>query len=120
MGTGGAADAYDGDDLTDDDLTDDLGDEGEEGEDDDVQSYLLFSSENWRWPSWLPRLHLEIIQRRGYDHAPPSAGQLTTEEELANLREVFPQVTEGELRRVLLSSASLESAIEQLLDGLEM
>ena len=122
-------------------------DEGEEGEgeEEDVQSYLLFSSENWRWPSWLPRLHLEVVQRRSYDSgggvdgsgggggggagvgagggaglgAAPSAGSLTTEEELANLREVFPNVTEGRLRRVLLGSASLEAAIETLLDGLD-
>ena len=107
----------------------DYGEEGEEEgeEEEEVQSYLLFSSENWRWPSWLPRLHLEVIQRRGWDEGAGantngrggggggSAGQLTTQEELAQLREVFPQVTEGELRRVLLASPSLEAAIEQLL-----
>ena len=38
-------------------------DEGEEGEGEEEQTLLLFSSENWRWPSWLPRLHLEIIRR---------------------------------------------------------
>ena len=86
-----------------------------------MHSYLLFSSENWRWPSWLPRLHLEVIQRRtwtegiGERNDDASAGVLTTQEELAHLREVFPQVTEGELRRVLLASPSLEGAIEQLL-----
>ena len=37
----------------------------------------------------------------------------------ATVREVFPQVTEGELRRALLSSSSLEAAIESLLDGLD-
>lgn len=43
-------------------------DEGEEGEE---QSYLLFSSENWRWPSWMPGLHLEVIRRRGVVDEPP-------------------------------------------------
>ena len=61
------------------------------------------------------------IQRRtwtegiGERNDDASAGVLTTQEELAHLREVFPQVTEGELRRVLLASPSLEGAIEQLL-----
>ena len=151
-----ASDAEDDDDTrpfnTDDDYEEEYLDEGElseeldeeEGEeDDDVHSYLLFSSEDWRWPSWLPRLHLELIQRRptpnvganengggngsndggndggGGGEAAQSAGVLTTQEELAHLREVFPQVTEGELRRVLLASSSLEAAIETLLEGFE-
>ena len=44
---------------------------------------------------------------------------MSTEDELAHLREVFPQVMEGQLRRVLLNSSNLESAIESLLDGFE-
>jgi hypothetical protein len=106
----------DEDELTDDsDVTDDGYDEDEE-----VQSYLLFSSDNWRWLSWLPRLHLEIVQRRAPEpDAAAAATTMTTAEELSHLREVFPQVTSSELRRVLLASPSLEAAIEQLLDGLE-
>ena len=106
------------------DVFDSDGDDADDADDDeDVQSYLLFSSENWRWPSWLPRLHLEVISRRTWEGngggGAPSAATLTTQEELAHLREVFPQVTEGELRRVLLATSSLEGAIEQLLNGLE-
>ena len=122
------------DDYEDDEFDDEYdGEEGEEG-DEEEHSYLLFSSENWRWPSWLPRLHLEVIQRRnawepsgggvggvggggggggGGAAAAPTAAATTTEE-LAQLREVFPQATETELRRVLLASANVEDAIETL------
>lgn len=89
------------------------GDEGEgEGEGEEEQTLLLFSSENWRWPSWLPRLHLEIIRR-------PVRGETTAnvEAELAQLRDVFPQMTELALRRALLQSSSLEAAIESLLEA---
>ena len=89
-------------------------DDGEEGEDGDEQTLLLFSSENWRWPSWLPRLHLEIIRRPVRVETPASV-----EAEMARLREVFPQVPELALRRALLRSSSLEVAIETLLEGLE-
>ena len=118
---------------------------GEEGAE-EGQSYLIFSSENWRWPSWLPRLHLEVVSRgsnwelgsatRGGGGRGPGGGvggggggggrgggvdgagvPATTTEELAQLRELFPQATETELRRVLLASASVEDAIETLLDG---
>ena len=94
--------------------------EGEEGEgeeeDDEVQSFLLFSSENWRWPTWLPRLHLELIRRRTRT---PAQTADDTAAELAQLRELFPNTSDGSLRRTLLSSPSLEAAIEQLLDGFE-
>merc|ERR1719171_426965 len=88
-GGGGAivSDAEDDDDTrpfnTDEDYEEEYLDEGElseeldEEEDDDVHSYLLFSSEDWRWPSWLPRLHLELIQRRtwteGNERGAPAA-----------------------------------------------
>ena len=87
------------------------GDEGE-GEGEEEQTLLLFSSENWRWPSWLPRLHLEIIRR-------PVRAEATAnvEAELAQLRDVFPQMTELALRRALLQSSSLEAAIESLLEA---
>ena len=77
-----------------------------------MHSYVLFSSENWRWPSWLPRLHLEIIRR-------PVRAEATAnvEAELAQLRDVFPQMTELALRRALLQSSSLEAAIESLLEA---
>lgn len=44
-------------------------DEGEDGDGDEAeeQSIFLFSSENWRWPSWMPGLHLEVIRRRSLD-----------------------------------------------------
>ena len=38
---------------------------------------------------------------------------------MAQLRELFPQMSELALRRSLLQSASLEAAIESLLEGLE-
>uniref|UniRef100_A0A7S3ALY7 CUE domain-containing protein n=1 Tax=Haptolina ericina TaxID=156174 RepID=A0A7S3ALY7_9EUKA len=94
------------------------GEEGEEGEDEmDEHSFLLFSSENWRWPSWMPGLHLEVIRRRSLDEPPVATS--TTQEELNRLREVFPQLPEEALRRALLRNASLEDAIENLLQGLE-
>ena len=49
-----------------------------------------------RWPSWLPRLHLEIVQRRSYEgpaNAQGGANTLTTQEELMHLRELFPQTS---------------------------
>ena len=42
--------------------------DGEEG-DGDEQNFLLFSSDNWRWPSWMPGLHLEMIRRHSVDEA---------------------------------------------------
>ena len=58
----------------------DEGDEGEgeegEGEEGEEQSYLLFSSENWRWPSWMPGLHLEVIRRRSVEEHSYSTTQV--------------------------------------------
>ena len=65
-----------------------------------------------RWPSWLPRLHLEIIRRPVVAQTPANV-----EAELAQLRDVFPQMTELALRRALLQSSSLETAIESLLEA---
>ncbi|KAL1503646.1 hypothetical protein AB1Y20_012120 [Prymnesium parvum] len=95
--------------------------EEEEGDEGDEQSFLLFSSENWRWPSWMPGLHLEVIRRRSLDEPPISTTQESDarQEELSQLREVFPQLPEVSLRRALLRSSSLETAIEQLLQGFE-
>ena len=114
-GDGAGAGAGAGDPVVDAVGFGDEGDEGEgegEGEGEEEQTLLLFSSENWRWPSWLPRLHLEIIRR-------PVRGETTAnvEAELAQLRDVFPQMTELALRRALLQSSSLETAIESLLEA---
>jgi len=91
------------------------GDEAYE-EDGEEHSYLLFSSEHWHWPSWLPRFHLEVIRRTA--RAPETrqhAAANTTEEDLRQLRDVFPQQSEVALRRALLRAPSLELAIESLL-----
>ena len=58
----------------------------------------------------------ELVRHR----AKPS-GETTAnvEAELAQLRDVFPQMTELALRRALLQSSSLEAAIESLLEGNE-
>jgi hypothetical protein len=159
--------------------------EGEEYE----QSYAIFSSENWAWLSWLPRLQLEIVRRpaagrflarprgsgandptgatrqgtpRAVSDALPSSGSNSVNpgrlaaspvprravetldaarsmpsalgaglaagagrgtepgdvvhaREMAQLREVFPHMTEGALRRALLRTGSLEQAVEVLL-----
>ena len=96
--------------------------EGEEGEGEEAeQSYLLFSSENWRWPSWMPGLYLEVIRRHssaGWNETAEDS-VATTQEELFQLREVFPQLPEQALRRALLREATLEDAIESLLQELE-
>ena len=92
--------------------------EGEEAADEaDVTSFLLFSSENWRLLSWLPRLHLEVVRRRASGPAPSGPDQ--TVAEIGQLRELFPNMTDAALRRTLLAHSSLEDAIEQLLDGYE-
>ena len=43
----------------------------------------------------------------------------SSQEELSQLREVFPQLPEASLRRALLRASSLETAVEQLLQGFE-
>ena len=42
-------------------------------------------------------------------------GEMSTAEELAQLANIFPQVGDAELRRSLLTSRSVEEAIETLL-----
>ena len=98
------------------------GDEGD-GRESDASAHLLFSTEHWRrlwpgwlWPSWLPRLQLEIVRRR------PAGGEgalygRSAAEELAQLRELFPSLPEAALRRELLRHGSMQVAVEQLLDA---
>lgn len=163
----------------------------EEEEEEYEESYAIFSSENWAWPSWLPRLQLEVVRRparadglvsarrsargRGAsdttgavrqgaatsDTVPHSAfgavspgrpaaspvarraadllhgprgtpsgpgvgngtgagrstepGDVVHARDMAQLRDVFPHMTEGALRRALLRRGSLEQAVEALL-----
>ena len=176
-----------------------IDDEEEEEEEDYEETFSIFSSENWVWPSWLPRVQLEVVRRpsraalagrtarrehrssrsramedvarlsaqaralrqamdarpnyglnsariaaaaqrqqntarnavetvasntrsRGQSESNNSAaadsrepGEFAYSREMSQLREVFPHVADGALRRALLRGGSLEAAVEALL-----
>ena len=91
--------------------------EEEEGEEEEETSWLLFSSEHWRLlvvPAPPPRGDPQPARA-----APRPAPRAAAADELRQLHELFPQLSDSALRRALLRHHTLEGAVEQLLGDVE-